>query len=114
MRSFMNDPGTGRGRTNDQGPRPKHPSCERLLAVVEALADFLRRCSLAAVLVLDVRGDGPAFLFQQLQHLADGRVALTPRHVITLMLLSIFDMQVRDACMVLADERHGVVVGGGE
>ncbi len=62
--------------------------------------------ALAAILVLDVRGDRPPFLLQQLQHLANRRVALAPRHVVALVLLAILQVQVRDVGVMLADVGH--------
>src|SRR6185369_16958825 len=64
-------------------------SRERLLRVGEALRHFLDRRAPPAILVLDVGRNRPPLALQQLQHLANRRVALAPRQVVALVLLPI-------------------------
>src|SRR3954454_8583111 len=89
-------------------------SRERLLRVLEALLHFFRRCGLTPVFVLDVGGNRPLLLLEQLEYFADRRLALAPRDVVALVLLAILQVQVRDVGVVLADVGDRVVVGGGE
>src|SRR5262245_11495902 len=89
-------------------------SRQRLLRVGDALLHFLDRRALAAVLVLDVDGNRPPLALDQLQRLADRRLALAPWQVVALILLSILQVQVRDVGVMRLDELDGVEVGGGE
>src|SRR3954469_8026215 len=85
-------------------------SRQRLLRELDALLHLLRRRAGALVLVLDVGGNRPLLLLQELQPLANRRLALPPRRVVPLVLPAILEVQVRDAGVVLADVRDGVVV----
>src|SRR4029453_5287037 len=78
-------------------------SCQRLPGKGDTLRHFLDRRPLPAVLVFDVGRDRPLLALQQLQHLANRRVALAPRHVVALVLLAVLQVQVGDLRMVLAD-----------
>src|SRR5215469_1500747 len=55
------------------------------------------------VLVLDISGNAPALVTEQLQDSNDGCVALAERQVVSVILLAILDVQGHDAIMVLAD-----------
>src|SRR5437867_8495591 len=70
-------------RTRNEGPRTLR---ERALLELEALLDLLDRRAGPTVFIFDVGRDRPAFFFEELQDLADGGVAFTPRHVVALML----------------------------
>src|SRR6185369_4565678 len=78
---------------------------QRVLAVLQALRDLDQR--IAVVLELDVRRDVPLVFLQELQHVLDRRIALPPRSVATAVgrLLLVLEVQVRDAGVVLLDER---------
>src|SRR5688572_12184530 len=90
---------------------PWRRSRQRLLRVSDALLDLVDRRAGATVFVLDVGADRPALPFEQLQNIADRSVARAPRHVVPLCLLSILDVQVGDAVVMLADVRDRIVVG---
>src|SRR2546425_13292452 len=66
---------TGRGSAWPQALRHLR---QRLLRILVALPDFVDRRALPAIFIFDVGGNGPAFFFEQLQHLSDGRLALAP------------------------------------
>src|SRR5690349_5930972 len=78
-------------------------SRQRRLRERHALLHFLHRRAGAAVLVLHVGANRPLLLLQELQRLANRRVALSPRHVVALVLLAILQVQVRDVGVVLPD-----------
>src|SRR4051812_21521388 len=65
---------------------------ERLFRVLVALLHLFGRRAGAAIFVFDVGGNRPSLALQQLQHLADRRVALPPRHVVALVLLPILQV----------------------
>src|SRR3954470_23186885 len=73
---------------------PLASSRERRLCVGHAPFDFVDRAARAAILVFDVGTDRPLLALQQLQHLADRRVALAPRDVVALIFLAILQVQV--------------------
>src|SRR5436190_5411329 len=89
-------------------------SRERGLRVREALLHFLHRAGLSTVLILDVGANRPAFFLEQLQRLANRRLALAPWRVVTLVLLPILQVQVRDVGVVLTDVRDRIEVRRGE
>src|SRR5437763_16132014 len=90
------------------------PSRQRRLRERHALLHFLDRRAGAAILVLDVGANRPLLLLQELQRLANRRVALPPRHVVALVLLAVLEVQVRDVGVVLPDVVERVEVGRGE
>ena len=67
---------------------------QRLLAVLETLLDLGDRVHAGfSVLVLDVGGNLPAFVAQQMQHGHDGRVTLAKGQIRAMILLSILNVQ---------------------
>src|SRR5438445_5911805 len=82
---------------------------QRLFTVLQALGNFRER--IARVLELDVRRQVPFVFLQKLQNVLDRRVSLTPRRIAAAVgrLLLVLEVQVRDARVVLPDERNGVV-----
>src|SRR5437773_1731778 len=90
-----------RKRLRRKGGRPR--SGERLLRVLVTFPDLFDGRALAAVFVLDIGPDRPAFLFQQLQHVANRRLALSPGRVVALILFAILQMQIGDVGVVLAN-----------
>src|SRR5258705_2214954 len=92
----------GAGRKSSPSPAypPYLPSGQRLLRELVALLHLFGRRPGSAVLVFDVRGDRPAFFLQRLQHFANRRLALSPGHVVPLVLPAILEMQVGDVGLV--------------
>src|SRR6266851_5563436 len=98
-------------RTKNEGPRT---SSQRPLLELEALLHLFDRRASPAVLIFDVGGNRPAFFFEELQDLADGGVAFTPRRVVALMLFPILDVEVRDVGVMRLDVRDRVEISGHE
>src|SRR3954447_18413541 len=89
-------------------------SGEGLAAEREALRDLDER--VAGVLELDIRRDVPAFAPKDAKDRTDGRIPLPPRQIGAAVRrrLPILQVQVRDARVILAQERHGVEAAGCE
>src|SRR5262245_45478195 len=81
-----------------------------VLDVLETFSDFGNRV-LPPVFVLDVRRNGVFLLFQKLENLLDRRVALSPGCVRAIILLTILQMQVGNAVVVLLDESDWIIAG---
>src|SRR5262245_42642831 len=92
-----------------------HPetSGQGLLRVSETPADLLDRAAVATVLVLDVGADRPSLTLEQLQHLANRRVARPPDNCLAAP-APVRQAHARDLGVMLADVRHGIDVVGGE
>src|SRR5688500_19471212 len=82
-------------------------------AVVEA-ASNLDHGVAALVFVFDVGGYWPAVLLQQLKHLHNRHVAFAKRHVRSLNARPVLEVQRHNACVMLPQERNGVLIRGGE
>src|SRR5215831_15575701 len=76
---------------------------QRILAELHALADFgdQVRAFRDRVLELDRRLEPVLLLLHELENLLDGRIALTPRDIRTVILLSILEVDVSDPVVVL-------------
>src|SRR5262249_10329157 len=88
---------------------PCGPLLQRVLAVLQTFRDLDKR--IAVVLELDVRRNVPFVFLQELQHVLDRRIALPPWRVAAAVgrLLLVLEVQVRDAGVVLLDERDRIV-----
>jgi hypothetical protein len=76
------------------------------LDVFKALGELLRRRTVAGVFVFDIRGNRVTLRREEAQHRFDGRVAFTERHIGTVVLLPVLEVQIGDLAMVRADEGH--------
>src|SRR5262245_25255222 len=87
---------------------------ERFLAELKILRHFDQRVS--GVFELDVRGDVPLLLPEQLQHLLDGRVAIAPRHVRAAARgrRFVLEVEVGDPRVVCPQVRRRIESGSGE
>src|SRR5262245_50828925 len=81
-------------------PSRRYPSCQRVFAVLETSADFCCGAFGASIFVLNECADRISLRLQKLQHLLDRRVALSPRRVLALILLSVFDVQHDNAIVI--------------
>src|SRR5215469_2014749 len=82
------------------------PKC--VLAIIEALLDFVPRVHSAAVIVLDVRHDGVLFAFQQLKNVFDRNISGAPRYFAALAPLAVPNVHHRDLGVLLGDERNRI------
>src|SRR6266571_4178722 len=110
MRRYCDGTGDGGRRDRPQFP----PSGERALLELEALLDLFDRRSRPAVFVLDVGGNRPPLFLEELENLANRRVALAPRRVVALMALSILHVKIRDVGVMRVDVGHRIEIGGHE
>src|SRR5437870_183264 len=104
-------------RTTTSATAARRPLRERRFAELHASGEFVHDggTSWNAILQLDHRRKGVLLALHELKRLLDRRVALSPRHVRTVLDLAVLQMNVRDAVVVLADEPgRRVPVAGGE
>ena len=82
---------------------------QRVLAIPNALGHFLNRVGIRGnwVFDLDVAVDGEVVFLDELQDFGDGRIALAPGGVWTVVLFPVFQVHAEDAGVVLFDEGHG-------
>ena len=82
---------------------------QRTLAKLKTTAHFLDRVA-AAVLVLNVGRNVPALVPEHREHRHDVGVSLTPDRVLSLITLTVLQVQCDDLLMMVAQIRHGVVI----
>src|SRR5438270_7208999 len=88
----------------------EHSGLQDALAVRIAFFYFGDRVC-AFVSVLDVRRDLPLAIAEQLQSCSKWSFALAPRHIRTLVFLSVFDVDGHGAAVILLEERQRIVTG---